>query len=267
MTEAKPSDTWAVGGLYEAYVGRWSRLVAREFLTWLAIPPHKDWLDVGCGAGALTQAILDQARPKSVRGVDPSSMLEHAKASIIDARASFLPGDAQSLPLEAAAVDATVSGLVLNFVPDPARGVAEMIRVTRPQGAVAAFVWDYAGKMEMMRYFWDAVVTLDKDAAELDEWPRFPICRPEPLAVLFSNAGLGNVVAHAIDVPTHFKNFDDYWTPFLGGQGPAPSYVTSLDYERQSILRDFIRGRLPKEKDGSIKLIARAWAVRGTVPG
>ncbi len=151
----------------------------------------------------------------------------------------------------------------MNFVPEPARGVAEMARATRPGGVVAAYVWDYAGKMELLRYFWDAVVTLDRDTAVLDEAKRSPICNPDPLRDLFTRAGLRDVAVDPIDVPTHFKNFDDYWSPFLGGQGPAPAYVVSLDYERQSILRDFIRGRLPIAKDGSIHLIARAWAVRG----
>lgn len=265
MTETKAKDKWAAGDLYEPFVGRWSRLVAREFLAWLAVPPGKDWLDVGCGTGALTQTILAQASPKSVLGVEPSPMLDHAKATIRDPRASFRQGDAQSLPLENATVDAAVAGLVLNFVPDNARAVAEMARVTRPGGTVAAYVWDYAGKMELLRYFWDAVATLDRDAAALDEGSRFSICSSEALEALFSATGLREVAARAIDVPTHFKDFDDYWTPFLGGQGPGPGYVVSLDYERQTILRDFIRGRLPKEKDGSIKLIARAWAVRGRV--
>jgi SAM-dependent methyltransferase len=263
MTEAKRMDRWAAGELYEPFVGRWSRVVAREFLAWLAVPAGKDWLDVGCGTGALTQTILDQASPKTVQGIEPSPMLEHAKATTQDPRATFQQGDAQSLPLESATVDAAVAGLVLNFVPDNARAVAEMARVTRPGGTVAAYVWDYAGKMELLRYFWDAVITLDRDASVLDEGPRFPICRPEALAALFTNAGLHNVETRAVDVPTHFKDFDDYWTPFLSGQGPAPGYAVSLDYERQTILRDFIRGRLPKEKDGSIHLTARAWAVRG----
>jgi len=265
MSEARSHDRWGAGELYEPFVGRWSRLVAREFLAWLAVPPGKDWVDVGCGTGALTQVILDLASPRSVRGIEPSPMLEHAKSTIQDPRATFQQGDAQSLPLEKATVDAAVAGLVLNFVPDPARAVAEMARVTRPDGTIAAYVWDYAGKMELLRYFFDAVVTLDRDAAAIDEGKRFPICRPDALAALFTSAGLRDVEARAIDVPTHFKDFDDYWKPFLGGQGPAPSYVVSLDYERQTILRDFIRGRLPKERDGSIKLIARAWAVRGRV--
>jgi SAM-dependent methyltransferase len=265
MTEAKPKDNWVEGELYEPFVGRWSRLVAREFLAWLAVPAGKDWLDVGCGTGALTQTILALASPKSVQGIEPSPMLAHAKATTQDPRATFQQGDAQSLPLENDTVDAAVAGLVLNFVPDNARAVAEMARVTRPGGTVAAYVWDYAGKMELLWYFWDAVETLDRDAAALDEGSRFSICSPEPLAALFRATGLREVETRAIDVPTHFKDFDDYWTPFLSGQGPAPGYAVSLDYERQTILRDFIRGRLPKEKDGSIKLIARAWAVRGRI--
>ena len=266
MTRVEPSAPWRVGEKYEPFVGRWSRLVAREFVKLLDVPPGKDWLDVGCGTGALTRAVLDGAEPKSVRSIEPSAgFLEYAKGSITDPRVRFDQGDAQSLPVDSGSIDATVSGLVLNFIPDQARGVAEMARATRPGGLVAGYVWDYAGKMELLRYFWDAVVTLDRDTSAIDEGNRFPICRPEPLNELFTQAGLRDVDVRPIDIPTPFRDFDDYWTPFLGGQGPAPSYSVSLDYERQSILRDFIRGRLPIAKDGSIHLIARAWAVRGRV--
>jgi len=265
MTVERPRDTWAQGDLYEPYIGRWSRLVAREFLAWLAIPPEKDWLDVGCGTGALTQTVLESAHPRSIQGIDPSTaFIEHARSRLQgDPRASFEVGDAMALPRASSTVDAAVSGLALNFIADPARAASEMTRVTRAGGTVAAYVWDYAGKMEMLRYFFDAVLTLDPDLAHLDEGQRFPICRPEPLASTFAQAGLHDVETRAIDVPTRFRNFDDYWSPFLGGQGPAPSYVVSLDYERQTILRDFIRSRLPIAKDGSIDLVARAWAVRG----
>ena len=261
MSEAV-SEHWTAGDKYEPYIGRWSRLVAREFLAWLAVPAGRDWLDVGCGTGALTQTILDTAEPKTVRGVEPSPFVEHARANISDPRASFQQAGAEALPLEDASVDATVAGLVLNFIPDKPKAMSEMARVTRQGGVVAGYVWDYAGKMEMLRYFFDAVVTLDRDMAPHDEGQRFPICKPNPLAELFMQAGLLDVETSAIDVPTHFCDFDDYWNPFLGGQGPAPSYVVSLDYERQTILRDFIRSRLPIRKDGSIHLIARAWAVK-----
>jgi SAM-dependent methyltransferase len=180
-----------------------------------------------------------------------------------DARARFAVGDARALPVPPAAFDATVSGLVLNFVPAPAAAVAEMARVTRPDGAVAAYVWDYAGEMQLMRHFWAAAAALDPAARELDEGRRFPLCRPAPLAALFGAAGLTAVAVRAIDVPTHFRDFDDYWTPFLGGQGPAPGYCLSLGEEQRARLRERLRAGLPVDPDGAIRLIARAWAVRG----
>jgi SAM-dependent methyltransferase len=258
------NDVWAAGKLYEPYVGRWSRLVAREFLEWLAVPPGKDWLDVGCGTGALCQTLVERSSPASVTGVDPSAaFIEHAK-SHVHGPVRFLVGDAQSLPLEAAGADAVVSGLVLNFVPQPQVALAEMLRVVRPGGIVAAYVWDYAGCMELMRYFWDAAAALDPAAGALDEGLRFPLCQPVPLAELFAGAGLQSVEGREIEVPTRFTNFDDYWSPFLGGQGPAPGYAMSLADPRREALRDLIRSRLPIAADGSISLVARAWAVRGT---
>jgi hypothetical protein len=132
---------------------------------------------------------------------------------------------------------------------------------------VAAYVWDYAGRMELIRQFWDAAAALDPAAAGLDEGRRFPLCRPGPLAALFAGAGLAGVATRPIDVPTRFADFDDYWSPFLGGQGPAPGYAMSLDPQRRSALREALRARLPAAADGSIALTARAWAVKGVRPG
>lgn len=264
---AERKDTWAAGTLYEPYVGRWSRLVAKDLLAWLEMPPNLDWLDVGCGTGALTEVILEHAKPRSVKGMDPSTgFIEHAKAHITDPRATFEVADAQSLPLDSARFGAAVAGLVLNFVPKPSLAVREMVRAVEPGGVVAAYVWDYAGKMELMRYFWDAAVELDRAAFELDEGRRFPLCQPNPLTALFTQAGLRDVQVVPIDVPTRFRDFDDYWTPFLGGQAPAPGYAMSLTEERRGALRERIRAKLPIARDGSIDLIARAWAVRGQTP-
>jgi SAM-dependent methyltransferase len=262
MTE--PTDTWAVGDAYEPYVGRWSRLVAREFLTWLGAPGGAAWLDVGCGTGALSQTVLGMADPAAVVGVDPSpGFLATARARLAGHPAHLVVGDARRLPLAGDRFDAVVSGLVLNFVPEPARALREMARVARPGGRVAAYVWDYADGMELIRRFWDAAAALDPAAAELDEGRRFQLCRPEPLAHLFQDAGLAGVEARPIDVPTRFRDFDDYWTPFLGGQGPAPGYAMALDEPRRARLREELRARLPVTADGSIPLVARAWAVGG----
>lgn len=264
MEQSQRKEVWASGDLYEPYVGRWSRRVAREFLNWLAVPERKDWLDVGCGTGALIQTIIETENPNSIIGIDPSlGYTEYAKARIASPRARFEVGDAQSLPIDTASLDAAVAGLVLNFVPQPPRAVAEMARVVRPGCIVAAYVWDYAGKMELMRYFWDTAVALDPGAKELDEGRRFPLCQPTPLAELFAQARLSEVEVRPIDVATDFRDFDDYWSPFLGGQGPAPGYAMSLSEEGRAALRERIRSELPITKDGSIHLIARAWAARG----
>jgi SAM-dependent methyltransferase len=259
------TDTWAQGDAYEPYVGRWSRLVAADFLDWLALPPGGDWLDVGCGTGALTRAVLQQAAPASVTGIDPAvGFVSYARRSVNDSRARFGAGDAMALPVEDEAFSAVVSGLMLNFVPRQDAALAEMVRVTRHGGTVAAYVWDYAGRMQMMRVFWDAAVELDPAAAEKDEGPRFPVCKPGPLAQLFESAGLAEVVVQGIEVPTRFRDFDDYWSPFLGGQGPAPGYAMSLTEKKRAALRERTRSMLPVAPDGSISLVARAWAVRGS---
>ena len=265
MTEAfSPPGSWAGGDRYEAYVGRWSRPVARRFVASLDVPAGRRWLDVGCGTGALSGTILATAEPSAVVGVDPSAdFVAHAAAHVADPRASFREGSAQALPAEDAAFDAVVSGLVLNFVPDPPAALAEMVRVGRPDGIVAAYVWDYADGMQLMRRFWDAAARLDPVAGNLDEGLRFALCRPEPLRALFTGAGLGDVEVEEIVVPTVFTDFDDYWTPFLGGTGPAPAYAAQLPEEARAALRKSLRSRLPTEADGSIHLTARAWAVRG----
>jgi SAM-dependent methyltransferase len=260
------NDVWLEASAYEFYVGRWSRLVADKFLQWIAVPPRQAWLDVGCGTGALCERIITRCEPARLVGVDPSDgFLSHARAHATRSRVEFRVGDAQGLAVADRSFDATVSGLVLNFVRDPAKALAEMRRVTRPGGKVAAYVWDYAGEMQLMRHFWNAAVALDPAAYELDEGRRFPLCRPAPLRALFEAAALRDVEVCGIDVPTLFMNFDDYWSPFCGGQGPAPGYCVALPNEERAALRERIRQSLPFEHDGKIHLTARAWAVQGRV--
>jgi SAM-dependent methyltransferase len=239
-------------------------MVAAEFVDWLDAGPQLRWLDVGCGTGALTSAILARADPTEVVGVDPSEAhVAWVSAHLDDPRARFVVGDATSLPPGTS--DVVVSGLVLNFVPDPDGALAAM-RARVPNGILAAYVWDYADGMQLMRCFWDAAVELDPDAAALDEGRRFSICRPDRLDALWRAHGFVDVTTRAIEVPTRFVDFDDYWTPFLGGQGPAPSYAMALDETRRADLRERIRAALPVTPTGEIPLTARAWAVSGRTP-
>jgi SAM-dependent methyltransferase len=245
-------DVWAAGDEYEAYVGRWSRQVAQRFVPWLDVPGGSRWLDVGCGTGALSDAA--RAAGATVTGVDPSR-------GFVTGQQNVVVGDARALPFRDAQFDVVVSGLALNFVPDPARALAEKTRVAATNATVAAYVWDYADGMTMMRLFWDAARQADPDAP--DEGPRFPLCHPDPLAALWRTAGLTDVTVEAIDIATTFKDFDDYWRPFLGGQGAAPAYLAAQPRAVQDRIRDLLRARLP---DRDLHLTARAWAVRGTRP-
>jgi len=263
-TEISPNETWSSGDSYERYIGRWSRLVAKEFIHWVAIPETSRWLDVGCGTGALSQTILELADPQQVKGIDRSEdYVKSARSKVNHLNAEFETGDAQALSIESQMVDVAVSGLVLNFVSQPNKMIAEMTRVVRKDGTVALYVWDYAGKMQLMRHFWNAAVALDTAAYDLDEGRRFPICHPDLLSDLFREAGLREITTRPIDIPTDFKDFDDYWTPFLGGQGPAPGYAMALSEEHRAQLRDRIYNSLPFALDGSIPLVARAWAIKG----
>lgn len=254
-------DNWAVAEKYEPYVGRWSRLVAREFVGWLGVASASSWLDVGCGTGALSSAIVGGASPSRLLGIDPSAaFVEYARAHVDSPVARFEVGDAMAIAADDNSFDASVAGLVLNFVPDKVQALREMARVAP---VVGIYVWDYAGEMWLMRHFWDAAAELFDSAREMQESLRFADAQPPVLEALFRDASLTDVVSTGLVVPTVFRDFDDYWNPFLGGQGPAPSYAQTLAPEHLVELREAIRERLPVAEDGSIPLTARAWAVCG----
>ena len=257
-------DQWAAGATYEDFMGRWSRALAPRFVSWLSVRPGADWLDVGCGTGSLTEAICAGASPASVVGCDPSEpFIEYARRRQADPRVSFVVAGVGQLPTRPGGFDRVASLLALNFFPAPERAIEEMRRIAAANGVVAACVWDYAGRMEFLRRFWDSAVALDAGAADLDEGRRFPICRPDALERLFREGGLGDVVSGSIEITTRFATFADLWTPFLGGTGPAPSYVASLDPARRDALAARLERSLPREPDGAISLAARAWGVRG----
>jgi SAM-dependent methyltransferase len=266
MSTSTRHDAWQAGDNYDLYMGRWSRQVAPRFLDWFGAPVGKDWLEVGCGTGALSAAILAQCQPKSLLAVEPSQgFIDQARRNVPDTRASFQVGDARALPADDASRDAIASALVLNFVPDRARALAEMKRVARPGATIGFYVWDYpGGGMGLMRAFWDAATALDPAASDLKEDKRFPFCTRDGLTDLVRQAGLNAVEATALEVPTTFKDFDDYWKPFTLGAGPAPGYCTSLAPDARERLRRKLEADLPRAADGSIPLKARAWAVKAT---
>lgn len=263
-----PPDHWGQADPYERYVGRWSRRIAPQFLQALRVKPGATWADIGCGTGALTQAVLDTQQPRAVRAVDRApGFVATARQRIQDPRVQIEVADAVALPLPEGAVDAAVSGLVLNFVEAPARMVAEMARVTRPGGCVAAYVWDYGEGMQMMRRFWDAAAASAPPGTVPDEASRFPICAPGALQELWSQAGLQSVESGAVEIPTVFEGFDDYWQPFLGGQGAAPTWLAAQDAGVQEKIRATLERSLPRSAEGRIALTARAWTVKGTRAG
>jgi SAM-dependent methyltransferase len=258
------SDKWAAGGTYEDFMGRWSRLLAPRFVSWLSAPPSANWLDVGCGTGALADTICARANPASVVACDPSEpFIEYARRRRVDPRVSFVVGGIGQLPTRPGGFDSVTSLLALNFFPKPEDAIQKMRRISAVNGIVSACVWDYAGRMEFLRRFWDAVAVLNASATKLDEGRRFPTCRPDALESLFREGGLADVVCDSIDITTRFSSFGDFWKPLLGGTGPAPSYVASLDPPQREALATRLERSLPREPDGAITLKARAWVVRG----
>lgn len=263
MAESSRHDAWNGGDAYDAYMGRWSRRIAPRFLDLLEVPQALEWLEVGCGTGALSAAVLDRYSPSSLIAIDSSpAFIEQVQAKVQDARASFQVGDAQALSLASASRDAVVSALCLNFVPDRLGALAEMGRVARPGSTVAFYVWDYpGGGLEFLRRFWQAAAALDPPAAELAEDRRFSFCTSRDLTDLADTAGLRDVRCRPIEVETVFEDFEDYWQPFTLGAGPAPGYCASLTPMARERLRDRLQETLPHDTAGRIPLMARAWAV------
>jgi SAM-dependent methyltransferase len=259
------SDRWAAGATYEDFMGRWSRALAPLFVTWLGAARGLHWLDVGCGTGSLTNAICAHADPASIVACDPAAaFIDFARERSRDPRVSFVNAGVAALPRRDGGYGSVSSLFALNFFPDAGAAVDEFRSVAAPCGTASACVWDYADGMQFLRRFWDAAVAMDPSARALDEGTRFPLCRPDALTALFRAGGLTAVRCEALETHTVFANFDDYWRPLLGGTGPAPTYVASLDENRRAALKRALVEMLRPASDGTISLSARAWAVRGT---
>lgn len=252
---------------YERFMGRWSRLLAPLVVRFAGVRDGDAVLDIGSGTGALTAAVAAAAPSSHIVGIDPAPpyvrLAEQRQGS---ARVTFEVGDAQQMRFDRASFDRTLSLLVVNFIPDAAKAVGEMIRVTRSNGTVAAAVWDYGDGMEMLRVFWDEAIALHPDHAARDE-RNMPFCKPGELAMLWRAQGLRDVAEEGLTIETRFASFDDFWAPFLTKQGPAGAYVASLSAADRDALRARLRRRLLGDgPDRPLVMHARAWTVRGTVP-
>ncbi len=212
MSDTNRHDAWKAGDSYDRYMGRWSRKVAPLFLDWLGAADGLDWLEVGCGTGALTAAILARCTPRSIVAIDPSEgFIAQAQVNVEDDRATFAVGDAQDVRVADSSRDVAASGLVLNFVADRGKALAEMARVLRPGGELGFYVWDYpGGGIQFMRAFWQAATALDGGAETLTEVRRFPFCTAEALTDLVRQVGLKRVEfdrLHDSDALREFRRF------------------------------------------------------------
>lgn len=260
-------DRWTSGADYDRWMGRWSRLLAQEFLNWLALPAGLQWIDICCGSGMITETILQRCAPASVVGVDLSTeQISFAREHRANANVTFETADAMALPFAGTSFDVAVCGLGLNYIPNPNSGLEEFRRVTRPGGTVALYVWDYEQGARFLREFWDAALAVDPEAAAFDQAHRFPICTQIGLRSIFEQTKLEDITLHALEIVTRFADFNDYWQPLLTGQGSAPNYLQSRSQQTKAAIRDRLTTTLPTDVHGAIELPARAWAIRARRP-
>ena len=252
---------------YERFMGRWSERLAPLFVAFFEARDRDDILDVGSGTGSLSLAIANATQTGRIVGIDlAEEYVAYATERTKSRRVQYEVGDAQKMRFPDGSFDRTAALLVVNFIPDRRRAVREMMRVTRTGGVVAACVWDYSEAMEMLRFFWDEAVALDPTAEPRDE-RHMPLSKQGELTALWTEEGLERVEERELIISLEFESFDDYWKPFLDGQGPAGAYVASLSAARQKELAERLRRRLLGDRqDGPITLKARAWAAKGTVP-
>lgn len=250
---------WTGGDAYQRFMGRWSALVASDVLDRLAAPRGAQWLDIGCGPGDVTGAVLARCEPADIVGVDPSEAFVAAARErwADDHRASFVVGSAEALPMEDDSIDVVVSGLALNFVPDPERGMAEMARVLRADGRVAVYVWDYGYDDAFLARFWAAAERAGMHQGG-DERGRWDVCTPEGLLQVAGAAGLEGTVDDVV-VDTVFRDVDELWAGFMLGVGPSGVLATSLDDHARQLLRGALEAALPVAPDGAVPLTARAY--------
>jgi ubiquinone/menaquinone biosynthesis C-methylase UbiE len=249
---------------YERYMARWSRTVGEEFLDWLAPPRGARWLDVGCGTGAFTALIVDRCEPQRVAAVDPAqAQVDHAREKPVAAHADFRVADAQALPFDAAQFDVVAAALTLNFIPDRTKAMAEMRRVARPGGLIAAYVWDFEADLSPSGPLRRALRSVGVDTAPV---PGTQSSGMRALRTLFLDAGLEDVVSRIIDVTMPFPDFEAFWHAQALSYGPLAKTIDALPEETLEKVRETMRGDLVPRSDGTFDCHARAHAILGRAP-
>jgi ubiquinone/menaquinone biosynthesis C-methylase UbiE len=260
---AEPQIRFNDGAGYERMMGVWSKLAGELFLDWLAPRSGLRWIDVGCGNGAFTELIVERYAPAEVQGIDPSDgQLAYARARPTTLIAQFRQGDAMALPFADHTFDAAVMALVIFFIPDPAKGLAEMVRVVAPGGIVAAYAWDIPGGGFPLR-------PIQIEMRAMGFPPPLPpsseVSRAEALQKLWTDAGLDGVETRKIEVQRTFADFDDFWTTALLASSTGPT-VAAMSPDDAALLKSRVRARLPADDAGRITYNAWANAVKGRVP-
>ena len=269
MAKADLTPVYTDGEAYEERNGKWSRVIGRDYVDWLAIENGSRWLDVGCGTGALCEVILDRCAPKEYVGVDMAeAQLEYARSRHPDDRARFQIDDALSLSFSQDAFDAAVSALLINFLPDPVRMVAEMKRVVRPSGAVAAWTWDFARNRAVAQHISAAIFArMSADFQRIDDVQRVDSTRLEAMERIFLDAGLENVRTTTVDTVVTYKDFNDYWVTNMGYQSTTANFVSQLTDPERRRFRAEVRALVPVDADGTIRYTVGSVGAAGTVPG
>jgi ubiquinone/menaquinone biosynthesis C-methylase UbiE len=262
MVDAKA--TFNDGAAYERFMGRWSRAVGGVFLEWLAPPKGAQWLDVGCGTGAFTELVLGLCSPANVMGIDPfPEQIEYARSLPVARLAEFKVADALNLPFPDCSFDVVASALVINFVPDRPRGLAEMRRTAKPGGLVAGYVWDFAGGRATGAPLAKGMRAI---GVEPPITPGTNDTTIEALQSLFAAAGLESLETRQIEIAPTYSSFDDFWTSQTGSVSPTAKFIGTLTEPQRLRLRDAVISILPSNTDGSVSYSACANAIKARVP-